>query len=240
MTCAPSAADSQSASSRTNHRQLRANVDAMNTTEFANWMEHDLVAAIRFRLFELEGLFRSTPGAVLTEDDFKFHLMQSILDISLLREPAETSLAGLSATYVHSELSWAGPPQANGLRALCWRPDITVLDPSELDLMGFEESEFRLDSKQAHFRGSAMALELKLHKTASPIPAGGLERIVRDLEKCCRILDLDDSLAGAGRAFVMFALLRRYECTESRDAIAQIYERFERPRLTCIQICSGM
>lgn len=128
---------------------------------------------------EIEREFQQTPGLILSEDDAKcilFGQIQSKL-VAQRQHRLQTADPNIFASPLHTEIKFL---DQNG--KLTIRPDITLVDPSDLSLNQSRDG-FSIQRKGFVFFGSAIAIEIKFCKAKRGITDPFVASVRNDCEK---------------------------------------------------------
>lgn len=133
---------------------------------------------IEGRIDEVGAEFEKTKGLILTEEDLRCHLFEKLCHVASLRAPKPTVDAQVSSINLHAEVSWYDEDNK-----LTIRPDITILEPENLSILHALDPEIKLPSKQFHFTGNAILIELKFVRDLGGIVDQNLADIEDDISK---------------------------------------------------------
>lgn len=163
--------------------------------------------------------WRHTPGLLLTEDDFKCHLMARFADIGDLGVPVDSADVGVRATAVHAEVPWFDDQDQLRLR-----PDITITDPSALSIQRAMQQGIPLPRKGFHFTGPSVIVELKLYRGRDRIRPRSLEVIRRDVEKIERLVERARRLSPGTFLYGIVVVFGKYfgTCSEVNQLAVQM------------------
>lgn len=127
-------------------------------------------------IFELRGLFKSSPHIFLTEDDVRcvlYHLLVSRIGFKRLSN-------GETMSPVHAEVRWYG--KRKNLRK---RSDLVVLDPTDIRVTS---EGFPLPSKGFGFNNFYAAIELKLRRKGGDSDKVWLNKLKKDANALLSLL----------------------------------------------------
>ena len=128
-------------------------------------------------------LFRRAPNVILTEDDFRFHLCNSLLPCFGSEERTED---GDRSVSLHTEVRWYGEGE------LRLRSDIVLIDVSTLNVLRHS----RLPSKGFGFNIPKGIIELKLRRANGESNASFLKAIDADIAKLAKLKQVFDDAQG--------------------------------------------
>jgi hypothetical protein len=129
-------------------------------------------------IHEIESEYQLAQGLILTEDDLKCLLYCKLSRISCLANTQPTIDHNIYASCIHTEISWFDQDGK-----LTIKPDLTILDPSNLSILHSVDGKLRLPSKQFNFQGNAILIELKFVKQKTGITDSVLRTIESDIQK---------------------------------------------------------
>jgi len=182
---------------------------------------------------QLASEYSTAPASILTESDLQCLLVSRLMGLDPLLGVRPTRDADILGTMVHSEVSWFDEEGR-----LWLKPDITVLDPSNLSIFhGLDGAP--LPRKGFHFNGRAIIFELKLVRGRSGVTAKSVASIRRDLDKITRLLrkvEQEGARDELSSYFVLFSKVDRRP-QELCDLIA---EHVTNDRLTIIYRSAGV
>ncbi len=206
-------------------------------------------------LLGIQKEFQQTQGIILSESDLKCLLYSKLRDHFLFNtlrnrlqrfrnNPADDNLVNLKwivetrdenvfGTTVHTEIPWYDEHHK-----LKIKPDITILNPSNLTILHALDGGLRLPSKQCEFGGKAIIFELKFCRNRKGIDDDYFKKeIIEDFNKIKR---LNSRLIAEGQdntMFCFFVIFNKTDlvCDEFRDFLNQNRES----RWHEILYCSG-
>lgn len=163
------------------------------------------------------------PGTVLTESDLKCGLYKELTTHPTLSVPVATrSGAHYTASWVHTEVPWFDREGK-----LTIRPDITILNPGALRIVG--EPAYPLPSKGCSFDGQAILVELKFARAPEGISRAVLAEIQWDYDKINGLLGRLRSQDAETHVLCIFVVVSRYaKCCEGWDALKASIEATNR------------
>lgn len=147
--------------------------------------------------------FKEAPARVLTEDDIKCYLFSKLIPAFGSIKPTRDGV--ILGAALHSELSWFDENAKLHLR-----PDISIVDPQNLSILHGIEEGVQLPSKGAHFKGSAILVELKFWHERTRLSDSKLSEIKYDISKIEDIAARNNSSGGRVRIFGRIVLFSRY------------------------------
>lgn len=166
-------------------------------------IDEHLILRIENEIRDLANDCSRDRGLVLTEDDLKCQLFRRLLlrlpsaDKSYLSEDREL------ASPVHAEVPWFDEHHK-----LTLRPDITITDPSRLQVLAPPEGH--PGSKHFAFRGDSVVIELKYYRSKSGISSRSVGAIHKDVKKIQRLIALALGRGSPKNIFGVVAVLSRY------------------------------
>lgn len=113
-------------------------------------------------------------GSILTESDLQAYFFLKLNESDLFKGVSRIKDNVNTGTRVHLELKWFNQQEKLNI---C--PDISIIETSGLEINS--TSTTRLPSKRYGFNGSAILIELKLHRSNTNFSATNLEGIKKDL-----------------------------------------------------------
>jgi hypothetical protein len=161
-------------------------------------------AAIRACISELGAEYAKAPALILTEDDLKCHLFSKLNQRREFGGVEETSNASILGSKVHSEVSWF---DSNGKLGI--KPDLTILDPKNLNTEKALTEGMRLPSKQFHFVGNAFIFELKVIRSAALYDGSDRALIEDDFLKIIRLQEKLREDKAEGSVFCYFVIFSK-------------------------------
>lgn len=182
-------------------------------------LDFSVKSAIERKIRDIEREYQQTQGLILTEDDLKCVVFERLSQIPNLSERVETEDREISATYVHAEVSWY---DVNGHLAI--KPDITILDPKRLSILHAYGFNLRLPSKQFHFVGKAIVIELKFVRNKTGIRQSTINGpIMRDYKKIQKLFAKLDAQGRPNDLFCYFVIFNKTDikCKEFDTFIRQ-------------------
>lgn len=145
-------------------------------------------STIESTILEIEKEYQKTQGLILTEDDLKAIIYRKLAKDSKLSKPQPTKDKHISASPLHTELSWY-----DKRGRLTIRPDITILDPKYLSILHRKGDKVSLPSKGYSFGGHAVLMELKFIKNKTGIRKttidGPLKKDIQKMERLFKRLE---------------------------------------------------
>lgn len=176
------------------------------------------VDKLQVAIEDLAREWRHAPGLLLTGDDFKCHLMAKFADIGDLGVPVESADDGVRATAVHAEVPWFDDQDQLRLR-----PDITITDPSALNIQRAMQQGIPLPRKGFQFSGPSVIVELKLYRGRDGIRPTALRGIRRDVEKIEQLVERARRLSPGTFLYGIVVVFGKYSgtCPEVNKFAAQ-------------------
>lgn len=144
----------------------------------------NMIARVTTKVEQLGDEFHSSKGMILTEDDLKCYLFNKLYSIPYLRKLTPTADPEIIAGRIHAEVSWFNDDELLGDR-----PDITILEPSDMSILHAVQKDFRLPSKGFHALGNSIVFELKFFREAYGIRQAEVQLVRTDVEKVQRLYD---------------------------------------------------
>ncbi|MBA7499983.1 hypothetical protein ES704_02735 [subsurface metagenome] len=150
-------------------------------------LNYDIIPLIKNAIKSIENEYQHNQGLILTESDLAsliychlrgLFLSKSRRNYSGMNWRMRTQDSNVYASPVHLEAPWYDDDEK-----LTIRPDITILEPSQLSILHRYRDGFRLPSKQFEFAGNAIIMELKFVRYKSGVTIHALEEIIRDFDK---------------------------------------------------------
>ena len=150
-------------------------------------LKNDFTRTIEDVFQSIEREYQLNQGLILTESDLASLIYCRLRGLFLGRVPRNnsglywrmrTQDSHIYASPVHLEAPWYDDDGK-----LTIRPDITILEPSQLSILHRYGDGLRLPSKQFEFAGNAIIMELKFIRYKSGITLHALEEIKRDFNK---------------------------------------------------------
>ena len=169
-----------------------------------------LLTAIDEQIEEIGLEYKKVQGLILTEDDLKCVLYSRLIQLSNFAQPAATRDPWITASYVHSEISWF-----DSAGALSTRVDLAVVDPSDLSIIHSVQDGFRLPSKGFHSIGDAIIFELKFIREANGMTEAKLRRVRRDVEKIKRLYQEREKIASTSTLICYIVFLSKFANEET-------------------------
>lgn len=186
-------------------------------------IDDNIKKLIEDKIDEIEKEYQRIQGLILTEDDLQCLLYNKLIQISELSAPkrAKEHTAGhreVYATSIHSEITWYD--QDNKLKI---RPDITILEPENLNILQKGEYKIKLPSKEYSFSGDAIIFELKFVRNKTGITRVTLNTIKEDYEKIQKIFKRLRDLKASNEIFCYFVIFNKTDikCREFSDFLEQ-------------------
>lgn len=166
-------------------------------------LNYDIIPVIENTIRGIEKEYQHNQGLILTESDLASLIYCRLRGLFLSKAHRNnsgiywrmrTQDSHIYASPVHLEAPWYDDDEK-----LTIRPDITILEPSQLSILHRYRDGFRLPSKQFEFAGNTIIMELKFIRYKSGITLHALEGIRKDFDKIeslrrRRNTDLMDSL----------------------------------------------
>lgn len=165
---------------------------------------------------------RKFQGLVLTESDLKCQVYCELISSKVFGEPKKTLNAGIYSIPVHTETKFF---DTSGL--LTQAPDLVITDVDRLSILNSTDGS-PLPSKEFHFDGSSILIELKFLRRKGRANRNEIRKIEEDIQKGNLLNQRSDS------DFHLFvAVFARYDSSE--DLILNLFERYkDQPNLTCL------
>lgn len=167
-------------------------------------LDPNLRRRIELAIAQLGHEYRGTQGLILTEDDLKCLIYKKLSELGHLLLPRRTADDHINGVNLHSEVSWY---DHNGKLAI--KPDITILETENLSILHRVDERLSLPSKQFHFRGNAILLELKFIKQKSGITKASLAAIQKDIAKISHLYERHEVRNSIFCFFVVFNKTQR-------------------------------
>ena len=127
--------------------------------------------------------FCKVRGLLLTEDDLKCQLFAKLKEIPGIGKPKKSADPDVLAPSIHAEISWF---DERGQLAL--KPDLTLIDPSNLSISRSLQPGIPFPRKGFHFTGEAIIIELKFYRGINGIPSSAVRTISDDIQKIQRLI----------------------------------------------------
>ncbi|MFC1965589.1 hypothetical protein ACFLWI_01385 [Chloroflexota bacterium] len=189
-------------------------------------LNYEFVSDIEATIRSVENEYRRNQGLILTESDLAALIYTRLR--SLFSEPfnrsglhwhMHTQDTNVIASPLHLEVPWY---DVNGKLKI--RPDITILEPTQLSILHRYGDGLRLPSKQFEFAGNAIILELKFIRHKSGITVHALEKIRRDFDKIKTNIQNHIGNIGIRRSFYcLFVVFNKTDnrCSEFDQYLAE-------------------
>lgn len=166
-------------------------------------LDFSVKSPIEQKIREIGQNYQQAQGLILTEDDLKCLFYERLSQIQSLSNRARTQDRQITASYIHTEVSWYDDNDR-----LTIKPDITILDPEHLSILHRYGSDLRLPSKQFHFVGKAIIIELKFIRNKTGIRLstvnGPIKKDYNKIQKLFAIFDSQDKPNDLFCYFVIF------------------------------------
>jgi hypothetical protein len=171
-------------------------------------IDEHLILRIENEIRDLASECKRIPGLVLTEDDLKCQLFRRLLRL-LGPDQSYQSEDGLWASPVHAEVPWFDEKNK-----LTLRPDITITDPSRLQVLAPPKGH--PTAKYFAFSGNSVLIELKYYRSKRGISSRSAATIQKDVEKIQRLIAIAHKRGAPKNIYGVVAVLRRYprRCAE--------------------------
>lgn len=192
----------------------------MNTDENRNLVIHAL-NSVADRCKKIQGL-------VLTESDLKCQLYGELIKNNLFGRESQTFNSEIMSIPVHTETKFF---DSSGL--LTQAPDLVITDTRRLSIKSSIDGS-ALPTKEFHFDGSSILIELKFLRRKSRANTSDLEKIEKDILKGMMLNNRGDA------DFHLFvAVYERYN--SSGSLITSIFEKYKTQlNLTCLYFPCGV
>ena len=168
------------------------------------------------RLIEHE--YRHCKGLILTEADLASLIYAKLKGKYYSRYSGEhnwhlpTMDPHIFASPVHLEVPWYDSDHK-----LTIRPDITILDTSQLSILHSCDGGLRLPSKGCEFGGDSIIMELKFIRNMDGITQVDLQKIVRDFNKInskLKTVNMNSDIRGSIYCFFIIFNKTDIRCSE--------------------------
>lgn len=171
----------------------------MSSEQFT--IDEDLIGRIENEISSLADTCKEVPGLVLTEDDLKCRLFQRLLRLLSVNQLYQSEDDGW-ASPLHAEVPWFDEDYR-----LTLRPDITVTDPSRLQIN--KPPKGHPGSKYFAFSADSIVIELKYYRDRRGILPNRVAVIRKDVDKIQRLIDIAHK-RGSPKIYGVVAVLSRY------------------------------
>ncbi len=131
----------------------------------------------------------------------------------------KTADPDIYSTYVHCEVSWYGIDNKLSLK-----PDLTIMDPSNLSILRGLGNRRKLPSKQFQFIGDAIIFELKFIRQKSGITKNKFDKeVIKDWHKIQRLHEKLAQSKSTERVYCYFVIFNKTNntCSEFKDFLTQ-------------------
>lgn len=160
--------------------------------------------------------YKDCQGLLLTEDDLKCHLFSRLFQIPEIRHPLPSFDPHISASFIHSELSWFDKKER-----LTIKPDITILDPSGLSIL--RGINLPLPQKGCQSISDAIIIELKFCRNKTGVSKQFIKGVKKDVIKLKRLMQFLRENGGSYRFFSFLIIFAKV--SKNNRSLSQVISK---------------